>query len=128
PHVMHRLLLSPVSWLMLEAVLLNTVIVLSPINSCFPPPFYTSPSLPPTHPDCTYWLFKASSSISYELGLQCEQQSKHVNTLVHSFTLFHQMQERGGHLWSALVPVFFLILFFPRKLSPPSVEDGPFSS
>ena len=123
---MRRLLLSLVSWLMLEAILLNTAAALLPADSCLPQSSHTSTTFAQSHQDCSDWLFKNTSSVSHELSLQCKRQSKRVLALVHFFTLFSQTQERDGHLRPALTPVFFpTLFFFPRKLSPPSATDEP---
>ena len=114
---------------MLEAVLLNTAVAFLPAGSYLPQSLSDAPTLTQSHEDSSDGLFKQTSSVSVELSLQCARQSKRVLALVRAFTLFSQMQERDDHFWSALVPAFFpSLLFFPRKLSPPSAENDPFLS
>jgi hypothetical protein len=124
---MQRFLLPWVVWLMLEASLLNAAVAFLPADPGPPQSPNTTPTFTQSCPDSSNSLFKGTSSVSQELGLQCARQSKQVFALVRACTLFLQVQERDGHLRSAPAPVFSpALFFFPRKLSPPSAEDEPF--
>ena len=75
-------------------------------------------------------FLEVPSADSKEFGLQCAQESKAVPVqLAHVLDHFALARQPNGQLWAipalSLVPPF---LFFPRKFSPPSDDDGPFLS
>jgi hypothetical protein len=75
-------------------------------------------------------FLEVSSADSKEFGLQCAQESKAVpGQLDRVLDHFALARQHHGRLWAtpalSLVPP---LLFFPRKFSPPSADDGPFLS
>src|SRR5262245_13722224 len=126
---MQRLLFSWVSWLILAAVLPNTVAAFPPFDSYLVRSSDATPIVAQSHLDCSDWLFQHTSSVSHKLNLRCARQSRKTLALLHSFTIPSRLQKRDAHLQAVPAPVFFpTALFFPRKLSPPSAADEPFLS
>src|SRR3954452_13807221 len=102
---MQRFLLSCANWLMLVAVLLNSVAAFRPLDSYLIPSSTFTFTQSPL--DCSDWLFKHTSSVSHKLNLRCTRQSKNHHALLHSFTILSHLQEKDARLRSASVPVFF---------------------
>jgi hypothetical protein len=75
-------------------------------------------------------FLEVSSADSKEFGLQCAQESKVVpGQLDRVLDHVALARQHHGRLWAA--PALSLVpppLFFPRKFSPPSADDGPFLS
>jgi len=117
-----------VVWLMLEALLL-------PVAVAFPPacarPFQSSRgiSFAQSYANPSGDLLKQTSSFSEEFGPQGARESKQQLALPRIGSVLAQKQEKDDHLQPILVPNSSpLLIFFPRKLSPPSAEDDPFFS
>ena len=120
PHDMWRLLFFRMNWLILEVILLNTAAAFFPATPELSPSSHVPAAFARSSPDSNDRLFMGTSSVSHGLSLQCERQGRQVLALVHSFSLFPQLQERNDHFRSPLLPVFYPAFFFsPRKLSPP---------
>jgi hypothetical protein len=117
-----------VVWLMLEAMLLPTAVAFPPAcaRPCQSP---LSISFAQSYANPGGGLLKQTSSFSEEFGLQGAQGRRQVLTLPRSALVLSQGQEKDDRLRLVLVPSFSpLLVFFPRKLSPPSAEDDPFFS
>jgi len=117
-----------VVWLMLEAMLFPAAVAFSPACARpFQTPFRVSFAQSYANPSGD--LLKQTSSFSEEFGLLGAQGSRQVLTLPRSALVLSQGQEKDDRLRLVLVPIFSpLLVFFPRKLSPPSAEDDPFFS
>jgi hypothetical protein len=126
---MYRLFLSWVVWLMLEMLWLNTAAAFSLVNAHLPQASGTTPTFAQSQSDCSDGLCKNTASVSSELVLQCERQSKQVHPLIHVSTLFLLAQQGNERhcLQPASAPPL-VRFFFPRKLSPPAAQDEPFLS
>ena len=125
---MQCFLFAWVIWLMLEAMLLPTAVF--PLTCARP---RQSPrlglSFAQSYANPSEGLFKQTSSFSEEFSLQSVSESRPVLMLHHPVAVLSKKQERDGHLRPVPVPICFpLLIFFPRKLSPPSAEDDPFLS
>jgi len=126
---MYRVFLSWVVWLMLEMLWLNTAAALLLVHAPLPQSFGPTFTFVQSQADDSDGLCKNTTSVSSELVLQCEQQSKQVYPLVRVATLSSLTQQRGERRWLRPAPVPPPVhFFFPRKLSPPSAQDEPFLS
>lgn len=126
---MRRLLFSWVSWLLLEAILLNTAVALSPVHPRLSQAARTTTAFAQSSSDCSDGLFRNTSSVSRELSVQCERRGKQVFALLYARDFFSQVEGTDTPFHSVLIPVFFsTLLFSPRKLFPPSATDEPFLS
>jgi hypothetical protein len=125
---MPRVFLSWMVWLLLGVSWQNTPFALLPAGPC-PAQSHTSPTFTRSQPHGSNWFLKDISSVSQKLGLQCARQSKQVHTLVRVLALSLPQQESARHLQSTLVLGFFpALVFFPRKLSPPTAAADPYLS
>lgn len=75
-------------------------------------------------------LCEETSSVSQELSLLCQQESRRNRMLSAVVGPFPRVQKREGLGSSAQAPEtpLLFLLFLPRKLSPPSGGDAPFLS
>ena len=127
--IMHRVFLSWAVWLLLEMLWFNTAAALLLVHAPLPRSFGPTLTFAQSQSDGSDGLCKNTSSVSSELVLQCEQQSKQAHPLVRVSTLSLLTQQQGERRWLRPVPVPPPVhFFFPRKLSPPSAQDEPFLS
>jgi len=118
-----------VIWLMLEAMLFPAAVAFPP--ACAPPlqSSRSGISFTQSYANPSGDLFKQTSSFSEEFGLQGAAENRQMLALPRTGSVLSQEQEGDSHLQPLPVPIFSpLLVFFPRKLSPPSAEDDPFFS
>lgn len=111
------------------------VVVLPHAEATFPPPSLSlsqisSPwSVRQPQAGLDHFFFGRVLSLSQELILQGERQSKKVLMRVYRFNAALQKQQKAAYIQLAPVPLSCLVRFFlPRKLFPSSVTDDPFLS
>lgn len=113
---------------MLVVILLNTAVPLPP-QSLFLSQLSSPWPVRHSQSGSGHLLFEIAFSLSQELILQGERQSKKVLMLVHRSDAALQKQQKVASGQLAPVPLFCLVRFFlPRKLSPPSTTDDSFLS
>src|SRR6266478_5190307 len=96
---MYRLFLSWVVWLMLEMLWLNTAATLLLVNAGLPQDSRATPTFAQSQSDGSDGLCRNTTSVSSELVLQCERQSKQVHPLIHVSTPSSLAQPRDERRW-----------------------------
>jgi len=118
------------SWvvcLVLAVVVAHSVSVFSPYYSASFESSEPVTALARVHAGGRNSLFKNTSSVSHELSLKSERESKKVYGLLRRFDSASQKSPAEKNLRSTQMPTFLPAqLFFFRKLSPPSGTDDPF--
>ena len=127
---MRRFLPVWVGWLILAAILLRGAAAFLPGNPFLSYSSKAEPALVRADLDSGEVLFQETFSVSQELSLQCRQEYRQSCPLAPSLVTSDSWWERANR-WSVVqirVAPLATLFFFPRKLSPPSAEDGPFLS
>jgi len=128
--IMRRFLPVWVGWLILAAILLRGAAAFLPGNPFLSYSSKAEPALVRADLDSGEVLFQETFSVSQELSLQCRQEYRQSCPLAPSLVTSDSWWERANR-WSVVqirVAPLATLFFFPRKLSPPSAEDGPFLS
>jgi hypothetical protein len=125
--VMKGALLSRIIWSILGVLSLNAIVILqaTPVSPLHPAPVPSSAIDSPANE--TEVLFQQTSSVSRELSLRCEQQSKQAVLLLSAPGFYPLAREKAFRSHTVMVQGFFPVpIQFPRKVSPPTNENDPF--
>ena len=124
---MWRLHLARLVWIPLVVIPLQTAVACLPPDSSFPVAFTAAPGLVWSHAVSSNALCEVPSSISGELSLQSENQSRQRLMPIRCGALLLRGQQKAeGRPQLATVSFCSPIRqFFPRKLSPSTTADDP---